>query len=191
MTSTLKKTSRFRWKKRAIIPELLLDLFIIPMMIIIIGMFGLIIKLSFDLHQLLGVALAIVFGSFGVLFFLMLVLLACAPFCRYKFNYLEVSKYGLEYRYWPSYHIKCSWGDLEKLSKYSMFFASYDMLHLTKAERFSNSFLTAFYNFSRLSTKKTITISGFEGWPKGELENILKEHAPQLFEKEDKLVVKK
>ena len=190
MTTTIQNSMhKYRWTWKATIPDFLMVIFLIPMIALLTGLFIFLIRLMFDVEVVVGVVFSLCFGPFIIFFFISLFVLAYLPFGRHHYNYLEISEHGLEYRYWPSYRVRCGWNDVEKLVSHQIMFITSDVLYLNNAELFSNAAVSAFYNISRLSSKKTITLSGFSGWPNGELASDLRKHAPRLFEKENSSVV--
>jgi ABC-type multidrug transport system fused ATPase/permease subunit len=188
-TSIQNSIHKYRWTWKAAAPDFLMVIFLIPMIALITGLSIYLIRLMLDLEIVVGIIFSLCFGPFIIFFSISFFVLAYLPFGRHHFNYLEISEHGVEYRYWPSYRVRCGWNDIEKLVSHRMIFITSDVLYLDKAELFSNPAISAFYNISRLSSKKTITLSGFSGWPNGELANDLRKYAPQLFEKENSSAV--
>jgi hypothetical protein len=91
------------------------------------------------------------------------------------FSYLQVSPDGIEYRFWPFYHLEFDWEDIEDLKQSRLLgIFGYDSMNVVIANRSSYATTTVL--------KQSISLSDFQGWPKGKLADTLREYAPHLFE---------
>jgi hypothetical protein len=91
------------------------------------------------------------------------------------FSYLQVSPNGIEYRLWPFYHLEFQWDDIESIKQSRLLGVfPYDSMTVVTTNRSSYSTTTVL--------NQSISLSDFQGWPKGELAATLREYAPHLFE---------
>lgn len=95
------------------------------------------------------------------------------------FVYIKVTPDGIEQKNSPYMHIRSSWADIEKIGKLYLF---YDVLYLHAFETLGLSIsLKAPFRFLR-PRPGIITLSGFDGWPDGQLAADLKGYIPGAFE---------
>lgn len=95
------------------------------------------------------------------------------------FSYIKVTPDGIEQKHSPYMHIRCNWSDVDKLGK---FFSFTDVIYLNSYEVLSFSISLKFpFRFFR-PKQGFISLSGYEGWPKGQLTDDLKQYAPKLFD---------
>jgi uncharacterized Tic20 family protein len=86
---------------------------------------------------------------------------------------------GIEMKYVPFKHIRCAWSEVDRIGKYFLF---YDAIYLKSYEVIGLSLsLKSFYKIFQPS-QGFITLSGYIGWPDGQLAMDLKQYAPGLFE---------
>ena len=91
------------------------------------------------------------------------------------FSYLQVSPDGIEYRFWPFYHLQFDWDDIESIKQSRVLgLFPYDSMNVVITNRSSFATTTVL--------KQSISLSDFQGWPKGKLAATLREYAPHLFE---------
>jgi hypothetical protein len=91
------------------------------------------------------------------------------------FSYLQVSPDGIEYRFWPFYHLEFDWDEIESIKQSRLLgIFPYDSMHVVITNRSSYATTTVF--------KQSISLSDFQGWPKGKLAATLREFVPHLFE---------
>ncbi len=95
------------------------------------------------------------------------------------FSYIQISPDGIEHKYSPYRHIRCKWSDIDILGKY-LFYR--DVLYLNSFEVLGMS-LSLKSPFRFLHPKQEfIMLTGYNGWPDGQLANDLRQYAPRLFE---------
>lgn len=95
------------------------------------------------------------------------------------FAYIKISPDGIEQKNSPYKHIRSNWSEVDKLGKFFLF---YDAIYLHSYEVLGFSLsLKAPFRFFR-PKQGFISLTGFEGWPDGQLANDLKQYAPKLFE---------
>jgi uncharacterized Tic20 family protein len=95
------------------------------------------------------------------------------------FSYVKVSPDGIEQKNSPYKHIRCNWSDVDKLGKLFLFT---DVIYLNSFEVLGFSLsLKSPFRFLR-PKQGFITLTGYEGWPEGQLANDLKRYVPKLFE---------
>ena len=99
-------------------------------------------------------------------------------------SYLKVSPEGLELSYWPTYRIRLSWQDVERVGKCkALGVFPCDALYLDRAEaRERNATIREW----GLAKRCIVPLSDFRGWPTGELAKDLRRYLPQLFGIEEK-----
>ena len=88
---------------------------------------------------------------------------------RAYWSFLEVSSDGLECRYWPGYHIRCDWNDVDRLMRAQGHIEG-DVLLLKRADVLSSSLLL---RIERLlfapRAPYSIPLHLFAGWSDGEI----------------------
>jgi len=95
------------------------------------------------------------------------------------FSYIKISPEGIEQKNSPYKHIRSNWSDVDKLGKFFLFT---DILSLNSYEVLGFSLsLKSPFRFLR-PKQGFIALTGYEGWPEGQLANDLKQYAPRLFE---------
>jgi hypothetical protein len=95
------------------------------------------------------------------------------------FSYLQVSPNGIEYRFWPFYHLEFDWDDIESIKQSRLLgIFPYDSMNVVITNR------SGYATTSVL--KQSVSLSDFQGWPKGKLAATLREYAPHLFETNQK-----
>lgn len=95
------------------------------------------------------------------------------------FSYIRISPDGIEQRHFPYIHIRSSWSEVDRISKV-MFFN--DGLFLNSFEQIGPS-LSLKWPFSLLRPKQAfISLTGFNGWPDGQLAKDLEHYLPGLLE---------
>jgi uncharacterized Tic20 family protein len=95
------------------------------------------------------------------------------------FSYVKISPDGIVQKNSPYKHIRCNWPDVDKLGK---FFLLTDVIYLNSFEVLGFSLsLKSPFRFLR-PKQGFIALTGYEGWPDGQLANDLKQYAPKLFE---------
>jgi hypothetical protein len=98
-------------------------------------------------------------------------------------TYLHVSPSGLEYRYWPFYGVRCSWGDIRALRKQRRrgLFPAEDLL-LERGRHFGWPAAMTLRRALGLGTGHIIPLRGLRGWPEGPLSDDIRRFAPGLTE---------
>ena len=95
------------------------------------------------------------------------------------FSYVKISPDGIEQKNSPNKNIRCNWSDVDKLGKSILFT---DVIHLNSFEVVGMSLsLKSPFRFLR-PKQGFISLTGYEGWPDGQLADDLKQYAPKLFE---------
>ena len=95
------------------------------------------------------------------------------------FAYVKISPDGIEQKNSPNKNIRCNWSDVDKLGKSILFT---DVIHLNSFEVVGMSLsLKSPFRFLR-PKQGFISLTGYEGWPDGQLADDLKQYAPKLFE---------
>jgi uncharacterized Tic20 family protein len=95
------------------------------------------------------------------------------------FSYVKISPDGIEQKNSPYKHIRCTWSEAEKLGKLLLFT---EVIYLNSFEVVGMS-LSLKLPFRFLRSKQSfISLTGYEGWPDGQLANDLKQYAPNIFE---------
>lgn len=94
-------------------------------------------------------------------------------------SYIKATADGLEWKYWPYSHVRCRWADLDRLGKMLLFS---DVLYLRDGEVLGPSLSMKFPLRLFRPSEKYIALTSYNGWPKGQLEEDLRQHAPQVFE---------
>ncbi len=93
---------------------------------------------------------------------------------------LDVSDAGLEYLYWPTYHIRCTWKDIETITKRREVVTA-DVILLRQATELGWPITMKLRKALGRSTQHFIPLNILEGWPEGKLAEQLRHHAPHLF----------
>jgi uncharacterized Tic20 family protein len=95
------------------------------------------------------------------------------------FSYVKISPDGIEQKNSPYKHIRCTWSEVDKLGR---LFLLTDVIYLNSFELVGMS-LSLKLPFRFLRPKQSfISLTGYEGWPEGQLANDLKQYAPNIFE---------
>lgn len=97
------------------------------------------------------------------------------------FFYIKISPDGIEQKNSPYKHIRCNWSNVDKLGKFFLFtdviyLNSYEVLGLSLSLKSPFRFLPPKQGF--------ISLTGYDGWPDGQLASDLEQYAPKLFENE-------
>lgn len=117
-------------------------------------------------------ALSLAAGFVVVLSILLMLLVG-----EVMFSYLQVSPKGIEYRFWPFYYLEFDWNDIESIKRSRLLgIFPYDSMNVAIPNRSSYATTTVL--------TQSISLSNFQGWPKGKLAASLREYAPHLFESE-------
>ena len=112
----------------------------------------------------------------GGLYFLLL------PLGRFFFSYFKVSDQGIEFRYWPTYGLRCHWNNVARIGQYrSLGIISYDVLYLKKADPIGWQVTMTLRQILGIPMPALITLTGYQGWPGGKLAGELRQYAPHLF----------
>ncbi|HWR59463.1 MAG TPA: hypothetical protein VN328_11310 [Thermodesulfovibrionales bacterium] len=126
---------------------------------------------------------------FLVLFSTALVIVAVQSFSTFL-SYLRVSQDGLECNLWPTYHIQCSWNDVQAITKRYEIMDG-DVMVLCKAAEIGRPITTSLRKKLGLGTQYFIPLDVLDGWPAGKLADTIRYYAPQLFDiQEPKRVTK-
>jgi hypothetical protein len=115
--------------------------------------------------------------AFGLVagFLVILTILLMLLVGEVMFSYLEVSPKGIEYRLWPFYHLEFDWDEIESIQRARILkIIPVDSMNVAITNRSSFATTTVL--------KQSISISDFQGWPRGKLAEALRENAPQLFD---------
>jgi hypothetical protein len=121
-------------------------------------------------NQDLTAAFALAAGFVIILSILLMLLIG-----EVMFSYLQVSPEGIQYRFWPFYYLEFDWDDIESITQSRLLgIFPYDSMNVTVTNR-SGYATTAVL-------KQSISLTDFQGWPKGQLAATLREYAPHLFE---------
>lgn len=93
--------------------------------------------------------------------------------------YLTITPDGIEQNISPFKHIRSNWSEVDKFGK---FLFSTDVIYLKSFEVLGFSLsLKSPYRFFR-PKQGFISLTGYKGWPDGQLAKDLKQYAPKLFE---------
>lgn len=98
------------------------------------------------------------------------------------FSYLDITEQGLEYRFWPTYHIQCSWADVETITQRREMMVTADVILLRSAKELGKPISMQLRKKLGLDTQYFIPLNVLAGWPQGKLRQALEHYAPQLFE---------
>jgi hypothetical protein len=94
---------------------------------------------------------------------------------------LIITKYGLDYRFWPTYHITCLWSDVDIITRRKEIVVNADILLLKNATELGKPITMAVRKKLGMDTQYFIPLNVLDGWPSGKLSEGLHIHAPQLF----------
>jgi hypothetical protein len=132
--------------------------------------------------QFFGIIAIVVLSIFLVPFVLFWLWFVSMPIGRLFLSYLKVTPDGVEYRYWPSYAVRCNWDDVEKLGEHRSFgiFPS-DVLYLRSGEPIGPQITIALRRKLGLKTQYFVPLTGIQGWPEGRLANDLREYLPHIL----------
>lgn len=182
----MEKTRVYRWKWYTILLNFASLLYLVPLLIVtpfIVAFLVFVATLSYPGKEIKPLVLTIFCVGPFVLFLLLYIAVLVG---RFLLSHLKVSSDGLEYRYWPTYAIRASWEDVEYLGKYnSLGIIPYDALYLKTASPFGWQIMMAFRRAVGLSTQYLVPLTGFHGWPKGQLADDLREYVPHVFNAEE------
>ncbi len=90
---------------------------------------------------------------------------------------LRVSADGLEYRFWPFYHLHCRWQDIDRIGEYHNRYISTQVIYLKSYEPIGFSFaLREPFKLFYFPHQVTILLTGMQGWPDGQLAADLRSH---------------
>ncbi len=98
---------------------------------------------------------------------------------------LDLSDAGLDYLYWPYVHINCSWNDVQAITKRKEVVQA-DIILLKRASETGLPITMTLRRILGLDTQYFIPLNILDGWPSGALAQELRDHAPQLFQGEQK-----
>jgi hypothetical protein len=96
-------------------------------------------------------------------------------------NFLKLTPEGMEYQYWPYYHVRCKWEDVDSLGKERRFRFNQEMLYLKRAEALGWQMTIMARKASGAGDKFIIPLTSFTGWPTGRLADDLRAHLPQIW----------
>jgi hypothetical protein len=120
---------------------------------------------------------------FGIGCFLIIVMV----YLRWS-SYLRVSPNGLEYRWGPFFHVHCQWHEIDSIKPVDILGIPQTSLHLSNAERLGPSWTwqarDSMQQLLMQDRSLIISLTGFQGWPKGKLADDLRRYAPHAFERE-------
>jgi len=184
MTSnSQKQADKYRWAWWTIFLNFLTSLFILPILTLIIGMYGFFMYEMVNNGEIIGAIIFVMFSPLILTFIFFGVWFLLYPFGRLLFSYLIISPEGIKYRYWPTYGVHCNWDDIEKIGKFrSLSLISYDALYLKQAQPIGKPIMMTLRNMVGLKTQYFIPLTGIHGWPQGKFKNELQKYAPQLFD---------
>ena len=94
---------------------------------------------------------------------------------------LIITEYGLDYRFWPTYHITCLWSDVDVITRRKEIVVNADILLLKNATEHGKPITMAVRKKLGMDTQYFIPLNVLDGWPSGKLSEGLRMHAPQLF----------
>jgi len=103
-------------------------------------------------------------------------------------SYVLVSSDGLEYCYWPTYRIRCSWDDVERVGKYRSILGIivYDVLYLKGGQAAGYRGPVRLRGLLGLGTQNVVPLTGIQGWPDGQFGDDLRRYLPQILTGEAK-----
>jgi hypothetical protein len=97
-------------------------------------------------------------------------------------SYLQLSPNGIKYRKGLAYGFRCNWNDVESLGVYqSLGILPRDVLYVEKVEPLRWVIISNIQQKLELG-KHIVPLTGFQGWPEGNLADDLKQYVPHLFE---------
>ncbi|HSG45268.1 MAG TPA: hypothetical protein VLA72_19145 [Anaerolineales bacterium] len=176
---------KYRWAWWTIFINFSMSLFVLPISILL---FSIPAYLLYDLFQdgnieFLDLFLLLIFSPILLFSVIAFFWYTFFPLGRLLFSYFIVTETGIEYRYWPTYGVRCKWEDVERVGKYrSLLFITYDVLYIQTAEPVGKPITMSLRKKLGLSTKYVVPLAGINGWPDGELANELRKYAPQAFD---------
>ena len=102
---------------------------------------------------------------------------------RHLGTYIQVDAEAIEYRNWPFAKARGIWGNVEGLGKIRRYGITWDILRF---DEFQVDVIGAkshkkIRDSLGLSEENYIPLSGFRGWPDGDLYEDIKQYAPQIF----------
>ena len=97
---------------------------------------------------------------------------------------LEVSDQGLDYLFWPYYHIRCSWAEVQSIARRREVVVEADVLLLKNATEVGLPIAMGMRKRLGLDTHYFIPLNVWDGWPSGDLAEALRHYATGLFEKQ-------
>lgn len=173
----------YRWEWWIIFLNFSTSIYMLPALTLLIGMFGYFIYDMVKSSAVIGIIIFAVFSPFILLFVIFWFWFLLYPFGRLFFSYFTISPEGIEYRYWPTYAVRCYWGDVEKIGKFkSLGLIAYDVLYLKQAKPIGKPIMMTLRNKFGLKTQYLVPLTGIHGWRQGKLKTELQKYAPQLFE---------
>jgi hypothetical protein len=177
-------TRKYRWQWWALLPSLLTYVYMVPALSLAIGVLVYVIVwlLRWGNLQFYGIVVIVVLSMFLVPCVLLWLMLVSMPIGRLFLSYLKIAPDGVEYRYWPSYAVRCNWSDVERVGihrSYGIF--SSEVLYLKGGEPIGPQITMAFRRTLGLKTQYFIPLTGIRGWPDGGLANDLRQYLPHVF----------
>ena len=103
--------------------------------------------------------------------------------------YIRTTRNGIEYHMWPSFKLVCRWQDLRSIKKRVIPFGKeqgeeQDVLYASRAKTSGFGSIRGAPYVYEWKWDYVIVLSAFEGWPKGNLADDLRQNAPHLFAQE-------
>ncbi len=98
-------------------------------------------------------------------------------------SHLDVSEQGLEYNYWPTYHIRCTWDDVESITKRREVIKT-DIILLRQATELGKPITMKLRKKLGMDTQYFIPLNVLDGWPRGKLQELLEQNVPWVFNHE-------
>ncbi len=124
--------------------------------------------------------LRVVFALFAIASIASVVMLTVQALMMWL-SFLLVSEEGLEYRYWPSYHVRCTWDDVEAIVQRRMALVTADVLLLRRATELGLPITMKMRKKLGMDMQYFIPLNIIRDWPTGRLADALRHHAPRLF----------
>lgn len=117
-----------------------------------------------------------------IIFMSLVLIQVIVSFIAQFFSYVKTSSSGLEHKIWLYKHISCRWSDVDRIGKRWLFI---DVVYLKRCEVIgpSLSLMMTLKPF-RPYLQNVLPLSGYKGWPDGELAQDLRQYAPHLFQNE-------
>ncbi len=146
--------------------------------------------LGIVLVAMLGWALIILFrvgGDFRLELALItaVVMLALSPTLLLNISHLvsrlKISDKGLDYLYWPFYHIRCSWAEVHSITRRKEIVVEADVLLLRTATEVGFSITMLMRKRMGLDSQYFIPLNVWDGWPSGEFAETRRHYAPFLI----------